>query len=278
VAAAFFHAARRLMGDGAAAPLLSVRGVVVRFGTVVALDGVSFSVGDNEICGLIGPNGSGKTTLFNCISGFCRPREGEVLLHGTPITRLPRHRRAGLGIGRTFQNLALFRSMSVRDNILVGTQPLGRSGVLAHGLLLGSARRDKVEADARLHDMLALLELQAVADLPAGALPFGTAKRVEIARALIAGPRLLLLDEPACGLNHSEVDELLGLLERIRAGYRLSILLVEHHMSLVMRACGHVVALAAGSKIADGTPGQVQRSPEVVAAYLGAGQVDARAA
>jgi branched-chain amino acid transport system ATP-binding protein len=259
----------------APATLLDVRALVVHFGQVVALDGVSFCVSDDEICGLIGPNGSGKTTLFNAISGFCRPRHGEILLRGQPITPLPRHRRAALGIGRTFQNLALFPSMTVRDNILVGAHPLGRAGLLAHGLALPLARREAAAAEQLLDDVLSLLDLHPVAALPVGALPFGTAKRTEIARALIARPRLLLLDEPACGLNHAEVADLLGLLRRIRARFTLSILLVEHHMSLVMRACGHVVALAAGGKIADGTPEQVQRNAEVVRAYLGTASADA---
>lgn len=263
---------------GQAVPLLEIRDLVVRFGRVVALDGVSCTVGDNEICGLIGPNGSGKTTLFNAISGFCRPARGEIVVRGQPIAGVPRHRRPGLGIARTFQNLALFRSMTVRDNILVGTHPHGRGGFLAHALALPRVRRDAADAERRLAEVLDLLELAPVASLPVGALPFGTAKRVEIARALIAGPALLLLDEPACGLNHAEVEELLGLVERIRARYALSILLVEHHMGLVLRACSHVIALAAGSKIADGTPEQVQRTPDVVRAYLGTAPAEARAA
>lgn len=258
------------MGDKAAQPLLAVRGVVVGFGHVVALDRVSFAVAGGEICGLIGPNGSGKTTLFNAISGFCRPSQGDILFGGQPLGALPRHGRAGLGIGRTFQNLALFRSLTVRENILVGAHAQGRAGFLAHALAWPAVRREAAAAEARLDEMLTLLELHGVAHLPAGALPFGTAKRVEIARALMGQPRLLLLDEPACGLNHAEVEELLGLLHRIRARLTLSILLVEHHMGLVMRACGHVVALAAGQKIADGTPEQVQRAEPVVRAYLGA--------
>jgi branched-chain amino acid transport system ATP-binding protein len=266
------------MGSETPTRLLGVRDVTVRFGRVTALDGVSFSVGENEVCGLIGPNGSGKTTLFNSISGFCRPLRGEILLQGQPIIRLPRHRRAALGIGRTFQNLALFRGMSVRDNILVGAHSLGRAGFLAHGLRLPLTRREADDAGRRLDDMLGLLDLREVAALPVGALPFAIAKRVEIARALVAAPRLLLLDEPACGLNHAEVEDLLDLLRRIRENFSLSLLLVEHHIGLVMRACGHIVALDAGSKIADGTPEQVQRSPEVVRAYLGTPPTGAHAA
>jgi branched-chain amino acid transport system ATP-binding protein len=261
-----------------AAGLLAVRDVAVAFGAVTALDGVSFSMAAGEICGLIGPNGSGKTTLFNCISGFCRPQRGAVLLRGQDITRLGAHRRAALGVGRTIQTPALFPGMSVRDNILVGAHPRGRFGLLAHALGLPAARRDAAAAERRLQDLLTLLELRDVAGHGAGALALGTARRVEIARALMGGPRLLLLDEPAGGLNHAEVAALLDLLGALRARFRLGILLVEHHMGLVMRACSHVVALAAGSMLADGTPQEVQRSPSVVAAYLGAVPVGAHAA
>ena len=256
-------------------PLLCVRDVAVRFGGVIALNGVSFDVGRGQICGLIGPNGSGKTTLFNCISGFYRASAGHITFDGTRLTGLARHQMAGLGIGRTFQNVALFRNLSVRDNVLVGAHHTDHSGFIANALRLPSVRLEEREAAARLAPLLELLDLDAVANIEAHALPFPTQKRVELARALIGAPKLLLLDEPAGGLNHSEVDDLAALLERIQAHFALSILLVEHHMSLVMRVSHRVVALEFGRKIADGTPEQVRNEPEVVRAYLGDAHADA---
>ncbi len=254
-------------------PLLSVRRVVVRFGGVVALAGVSFDVGRRQICGLIGPNGSGKTTLFNCISGIYRYVEGDILFDGTSLKGEPRYRMAPLGIGRTFQNVALFHRLSVRDNILVGAHHLATSGFAANALRLPVVRVEEAAARRRLRDVLELLALANVADLPVGGLPFGTQKRVELGRALMGTPRLLLLDEPAGGLNHNEVEGLSALIREIAAHFEMSVLVVEHHMSMVMGISEKVIALEFGRKIADGTPDEVRREPDVIRAYLG-GTVD----
>jgi branched-chain amino acid transport system ATP-binding protein len=256
--------------------LLAVRGVVMRFGGVIALAGVSFDVARRQICGLIGPNGSGKTTLFNCISGIYRYAEGDIQFDGTSIHNRPRHQMAPLGIGRTFQNVALFRSLTVRENVLVGAHHLARSGFVTNALRLPVVRREEQAVREKLADVLQLLALTDVADEQAGSLPFPIQKRVELGRALIGEPKLLLLDEPAGGLNHSEVDELSELIRQIRAHYEMSVLVVEHHMSLVMRISDKVVALEFGRKIADGTPDEVRREPEVIRAYLGESEAEAR--
>jgi branched-chain amino acid transport system ATP-binding protein len=254
---------------GASQRLLEVSDVTVRFGGIVALDKVSFGVEAGQIAGLIGPNGAGKTTLFNCLSRLYEC-DGSIRFDGHPILELPRHRIAALGIGRTFQNVALFSKMSVLENVMVGRHCRTSSGYLANALRPPAVGREERATMERARELVRFVGLDALAATPVAALPFPMQKRVELARALASDPKLLLLDEPAAGLNHDEVSALGRLIRDIRDRLRTTVLLVEHHMSLVMSISDKVVALNFGRKIADGTPDHVRSHPEVIAAYLGA--------
>ena len=259
-----------MVDSGTGAPLLRVQDVCVRFGGIVALDGVSFEVPQGRIVGLIGPNGAGKTTLFNCVSRLYECDSGEIYFGERRLRSVARHAIAALGIGRTFQNLALFRSMSVLDNVMVGHHCRTRGGFFANALRLPRALREDRAIAEKARALVSELGLDACAHALVADLPFGTQKRVELARALAAEPQLLLLDEPASGLNHEEVTELGTLIRALRERFRLTVLLVEHHMNLVMSISEKVVALNFGRLIAQGSPAEVREHPELVKAYLGA--------
>jgi branched-chain amino acid transport system ATP-binding protein len=247
--------------------LLEVSDLTVRFGGVTALDGVNFTVRQGQICALIGPNGAGKTTAFNTISRFVRPARGRITFEGVPLLERPAAALVGLGISRTFQNLALWPALTVLENVMVGAHRDGRGGFAA--AMLGLARGRDRELRARAYAALATFGLEDVAFARCSGLPYGTLKRIELARAIVSRPRLLMLDEPAAGLTYDEVRELGGLLRWLRDTQGMTVLVVEHHMALVMDVSDYVVALDFGRVLVEGVPAEVRSDPRLITAYLG---------
>ena len=251
--------------------IFSVEHLALSFGGVRALNDVSFTARKGEITAIIGPNGAGKTSLFNSISGFYKPSAGRVIFQGEDISRAPAHRRAALGFARTFQNVALFRGMTVLDNIKLGGHGRLNSNAFSAMWYLGPARHEEMKLRREIErDVIDFLEIDHIRNLPVAALPYGLQKRVELARALAMQPKILMLDEPVAGMNREETEDMARFILDIQEERGITVLLIEHDMGMVMDISGKVVVLNFGEVIATGTPDEVRQNPEVIRAYLGA--------